>query len=298
MKKSIFIIGIIGILLASCKKNSPQPPVPDSDLTYAKDAVTSYEVTNDVFLMTALTRDTYTATPFFGTIGVTIKKDTIGKTDSLFFNNAKGTDGNIRNGIIVIKYAGSLLNAKFIRQPGFKCSVQLINYVINTTTVSATAFNINNTTPNGFNPNTTKLTWATITSNFTINNGSHSIITSGTQNITLNNTSDPNVYNNTGNLPINWQFANISVTGNINGSNNSGSFDVTFNNPAKDFLYRDFAGCAPEGFLKPGKHPFIKGIIYLKPANKNTQKIDMGNQTCDYNMEVTIDGNTYQTDVL
>lgn len=299
MKKSIFILGLAGITLMSCsKKNSPEPQTPDSDMTTAKDAVKSYEVMNDVFLMAALTRDTYTATPFYGNTGVTIKKDTVVKIDSLILTNALGTDGSTRTGTIVIKYSASILNAKYIRQPGFKCTVELYNYTINTTTVSATSIVISNTTPNGFNPSSAKLTWSAAYSNFTINDGSKSVVLTATHNITLNNTNDASVYNSTGNLPIQWQNANINLTGNGNGSNSKGAFEIKFNEPSTDFLYRDFKNCAPEGFVKPGKHPFTKGLLYVKPGSKNTQTVNLGDGSCDYNIKVTIDGIRYQTDVL
>ncbi|HPQ09177.1 MAG TPA: hypothetical protein PK995_08135 [Bacteroidia bacterium] len=301
MKKIILIIGIAGLALNACKKNSPEPQTPDSDVTYAKDAVQSYETMNDVFLMAALTRDTYTSTPFFGSTGVTIKKDTVAKVDTLIFSNANGTDGNTRNGVILINYSASTLNAKYIRQPGFKATVTLQNYVINTTTVSSNPIIITNTTPNGFNPNTTKLSWSAAYTNFTINDGTRSVvINNATHSIALNNTNDPNVYNSTGNIPIQWQNANINLTGNAVALNNKGAFNVTFNNPSTDFLYRDFKNCAPEALLKPGKHPFIKGLIYVKPIKpaKNTQFVNLGEGTCDYNIKVTIDGISYQTDVL
>lgn len=301
MKKIILIIGIAGLALNACKKNSPEPQTPDNDVTYAKDAVQSYETMNDVFLMAALTRDTYTSTPFFGSTGVTIKKDTVAKVDTLIFSNANGTDGNTRNGVILINYSASTLNAKYIRQPGFKATVTLQNYVINTTTVSSNPIIITNTTPNGFNPNTTKLSWSAAYTNFTINDGTRSVvINNATHSIALNNTNDPNVYNSTGNIPIQWQNANINLTGNAVALNNKGAFNVTFNNPSTDFLYRDFKNCAPEALLKPGKHPFIKGLIYVKPIKpaKNTQFVNLGEGTCDYNIKVTIDGISYQTDVL
>lgn len=299
MKKSILIFGFAGLVLASCnKKNSPEPATPDSDMTTAKDAVKSYEVMNDVFLMAALTRDSYTATPFFGNSGITILKDTLAKIDTLVLNNALGTDGNVRNGKIVINYSASTLNAKFIRQPGFKCTIDWNNYTINSTTVSATSIIVSNTTPNGFNPNTTKLSWSVAYTNFTINNGLSSVVMSATHAISLNNTNDPNVYNNTGNLPIQWQNANINITGDGNGSNSVGSFNVTFNIPSTDYLYRDFKNCAPEAFVKPGKHPFTKGLLYVKPNGKNTQFVNIGEGNCDYNIKVTIDGITRHTDVL
>ncbi|MCX7728009.1 MAG: hypothetical protein N2203_00915 [Bacteroidia bacterium] len=299
MKKSLLIISLISLTIAACsKKNSPEPATPDNDMTTAKDAVKSYEVMNDVFLMAALTRDTYTATPFFGNTGITIKKDTVAKIDTLILTNALGTDKNIRNGKIIIKYSASTLNAKYFRQPGFKCNVELSNYSINTSTISAASIVISNTTPNGFNPNTTKLSWSAAYSNFTINDGTSSVIVTSTHAITLNNTNDASVYNNTGNIPIQWQNANINLTGNGSGSNSKGSFDITFNSPASDYLYRDFKNCAPEGFVKPGKHPFIKGLIYVKPNGKNAQKVDIGEGICDYNVKITINGNTYQTDIL
>lgn len=299
MKKSFIFIGIIGMALTACnKKNSPEPPTPDSDMTTSKDAVKSYEVMNDVFLITALTRDTYTATPFFGNTGISIQKDTVAKIDTITFTNATGTDKVVRNGKIVINYNASTLNAKYIRQPGFKCTVQLINYSINTTTMSANSIVISNTTPNGFNPNTTNLSWSAAYTNFAMNDGSRTVVMTATHKIVLNNTKDPNVYNSTGNLPIQWQNANINLTGDGNGSNNIGSFEVKFNQPESDFLYRDFKNCTPEGFVKPGKHPFIKGLLYIKPNGKNTQTVNLGEGTCDYNVKVTIDGITYQTDVL
>lgn len=300
MRNSILIVSVLGALITfSCsKKNSPEPATPDSDLTTAKDVIKSYEIMNDVFLMAALTRDTYTATPFFGNSGVSIKKDTVAKKDSLVLTNALGRDGAVRNGTIVIDYSSSVLNAKFIRQPGFKCSVQLLNYTINSMTVSATSIQISNTTPNGFNPNTTNLSWSAAYTNFTMNNGNSSVIITSTHVITLNNTKDPTVYNNTGSIPIQWQNANINVYGNGSGSNSKGSFEITFDNPSADFLFRDFKSCSPEGFVKPGKHPFTKGLIYLKPNSKNTQIVNVGDGTCDYNIKVTIDGITYQTDVL
>lgn len=303
MKKSILILSLAGLcMISSCnKKNSPEPSTPDSDMTTAKDAVKSYEVMNDVFLMVALTRDTYTATPFFGNTGVVIKKDTVAKIDSLILSNAVGTDGCIRTGKIVIKYGASTLNAKFIRQPGFKCTVELYNYqciTTVTTNISATSIQISNTTPNGFNPNSAKLTWSAAYTNFTINDGSRSVVLTSTHAITLNNTNDATVYNSTGNIPIQWQNANINLTGNGNGSNNLGSFEITFNSASSDYLFRDFKNCAPEGFVKPGKHPFIKGLIYVKPNGKNAQVVNLGEGTCDYNIKVTIDGITRQTDVL
>lgn len=301
MKKTVFFLGLTGIIFTACNKKSPEPPTPDNDVTTAKDAVKSYEITNDVFLMAALTRDSYTYTPFFGSTGVTIVSDTVAKIDTLILNNAQGTDGNIRNGKIVIKYSASTLNAKYIRQPGFKCNVELLNYTINSTTVSASSIQISNTTPNGFNPSSTNLSWAANFKNFTTNDGTRSVVFSSDQTVKLLNTNSSSVYNATGNLPIQWQYAKISVSGNATGSNPKGSFEVSFNSPSTDYLLRNLSvldGCAPEGFLKPGKRPFIQGLIYLKPSGKNTQVVNLGDGKCDYNITVTIDGITYQTDVL
>lgn len=299
MKKTVLSLSIlVGLSFAGCNKKSPEPPTPDSDVTTSKDAVKSYEVMNDVFLAVALTRDTYTFTPFFGNVGVYINKDTVAKTDTLIFNNALGADGSVRTGTILIKYSASTYGAKYIRQPGFKCNVELYNYTVGTTTISANSISINNTTPVGFNPNTTNLSWSATYNNFTINDGMRSIIVTTTHNIKLTNTNNSLVYNSTGNLPIQWNYATISVSGNGNGSNNKGSFEITFNNPNTDYLYRDMAGCAPEGLSKPGKHPFTKGLLYVKPNGKNTQTVNLGEGTCDYNVRITIDGITYQTDVL
>jgi len=289
---------MLGMAITACNKKSPEPPDPDTDVTTAKDAVKSYEVMNDVFLMAALTRDTYTATPFFGNTGISIKKDTVAKIDTLVLTSAKGTDQSVRNGTIIINYNPSTLNAKYVRQPGFQCTVQIINYSINTTTISANSIVISNTTPNGFNPNTTNLSWSATYTNFAMNDGTRTVVMTATHKITLNNTKDPNVYNATGNLPIQWQNANINLIGDGTGSNNIGSFEVKFNQPDKDFLYRDFKNCAPERLLKPGKHPFIKGLLYIKPNGKNTQIVNLGEGTCDYNVKITIDGITYQTDIL
>lgn len=299
MKKTVLSLSILTAwAFLACDKKSPEPPTPDSDVTTSKDAIKSYEVMNDVFLAVALTRDTYTATPFFGNTGISIGKDTVAKVDTLKFNNAPGTDGSIRTGTIIIKYSTSMYGAKYIRQPGFQCSVELYGYTVNTTTISAASITISNTTPVGFNPNTTNISWTASYNNFTTNDGSRSVVVTATHTVKLLNTSDPLVYNNTGNLPIQWNNATISVSGNGNGSNDKGSFEVTFNEPDKNFLYRDMSGCAPEGFLKPGKHPFTKGLIYLIPNGKNTQTVNLGEGTCDYNVTVTIDGITYQTDVL
>ncbi len=294
--KKLFLLLAIGSVLTSCsKKNSPEPPTPNSDATYAKDAITSYQVMNDVFVAVAEARDTYTYTPFFGS--ATIKKDTVAKIDSIIFNNSHGADGNIRSGKIVVKYNTSTLNAKYIRQPGFKSTVQLINYVINTSTVSATSISINNSTSNGFNPNTANLTWAASYSGFTINNGSSSVVSSANHVVALLNTSTNAVYAPSGNLPINWSYAKVAVSGNGSVSDSKGSFDITLDNTSSTYLVRDFAGCAPETILKPGKHPFINGIMSIKPSGANTQTINMGSGTCDYNITLTIDGISYQVDV-
>ncbi len=299
MKKIALIISVASVAIVSCKKQSPDPPTPDSDLTTSKDAVKSYEVMNDVFLMAALTRDTYTATPFFGT-NVHIGKDTVAKVDTLvFLTNAVGTDGSVRTGTILIKYSASTSNAKFIRQPGFKCTVELQNYTVDSKTVSATSISINNTAPVGFNPNTTNLSWSATYSNFTINEGTRSIIVSTTHNIQLTNTNNSSVYNSTGNLPIQWQNATISIGGNGNGSNDKGAFEITFDESnSESNFYRNLVGCSPGGFNKPGKHPFTKGLVYVKPNGKNIQTVNLGQGTCDYNVTITIDGITYQTDVL
>lgn len=213
----------------------------------------------------------------------TVIRDTVNHIDSVIFNNSTCIDGKSRSGILIFNYSASTNGAKHYRDPGFKCSVTSSNYVVDGNQINIISKTIQNTTPVGFNPSVTNLTW-NISSHIQVVKSDGTLDFSANKTKELLNTSNTNVYHGSAS-PISWNLARIGITGNANGTTVKGD---NFTANVTSQLIRDFGACTING-----RHPFIQGTIDFTPGSKATRHIDFGNGSCDLNATVTINGNTY-----
>lgn len=287
-KRSIAIFGIVFIcaaLVSSCKKKDK-----DTDTSEAADHSLAESITSDVVNIGSQASDNNSGnlnayktaeTTEILNFCATVKRDTIHHIDSVIFNNSTCLDGRTRNGILIFNYSGSTSGAKHYRDPGFNCTVSSVGYTVDGNAVNIINKTISNTTPAGFNPANTNLTW-NISSHVQITKASGGTVDfNWNRTKTLLNTSNSNVYHGPA-APISWNLARIGLTGNASGTTAHGtSFVATVISQ----LVRDFGNCNIGG-----KHPFIQGELDFTPGTKATRHIDFGNGTCDLDATVTING--------
>jgi hypothetical protein len=102
----------------------------------------------------------------------------------------------------------------------------------------------------------------------------------------LINTSDPACYKGQS-LPIDWTKAKIRLNGEVNGQNARGeNYSAKATNLVRDFT------CSPNG-NQPHRHPFISGKLVYQPGSRAARTIDFGNGSCDFNITITVNGQTY-----
>jgi hypothetical protein len=218
----------------------------------------------------------------------TVLTNTVTKTFTVDFGTTPTLcqDGRSRSGMLIFDYSTSTNNAKFYRNPGFRCVITSQNYVVDTYTVNITNKTIANTTPTsiatGTNPGT-NLTWS-ISANVNIvkPSGGGTITWNCTRTKTLLNTGDPNCYKGQS-LPIDWSIAQVELNGSSSGTTAGGdSYSCTLSN-----LKRDFA-CRPWAPTQPYRSPFISGSLSFTPGTKKTRVIDYGTGACDKVATLTI----------
>lgn len=283
------------ILMSSCHKKKTTDDE-DSDTTEAADHSFAENASNDIVNIGSQATDnssgslsSYKMESVEGSLSscATVKRDTLHHIDSVIFSNSLCMDGRVRNGILIFNYSASTNNAKHYRDPGFSCSVTSSGYSVDGNAITIINKTIVNTTPAGFNPSTTNLTW-NISAHIQVARPAGTLDFSCTRTKTLLNTGDASVYHGSA-TPISWGLARISLTGNASGTTAKGN---TFTASTDSPLIRDFGGCNVGG-----RHPFIQGQLEFTPNGKATRYIDFGNGSCDENATVTIKGHTYNINI-
>lgn len=276
---------------SSCKKKHDDE---DTDTSEAQDHSLAETNSNDIISMASEISESGNSSSYrtgdensvFGLSCASIYRDTVRRVDSAVFAGTLCLDGKTRSGALTFTYASS--TAKHYRDPGFSCTVKSYNYMVNGNQVNIINKTITNTTPAGFNPATTNLTW-TITGNLSVvkagNGGTHTF--TFTKYKTLLNTSDANVYHGAA-TPISWNLAQVGFTGNASGTTAKGR-NYTANITSQLWRYMT---CSPDP-NHPGHHPFIKGSIDFTPSGKATRTIDYGSGSCDLDATVTINGHSH-----
>lgn len=315
MKNKKFILGLTflvagTLLFTNCKKESPKVPEPDKDFGSSSDAALALYILSDINEICAQSGDGGANVPDYDGI---INRDTVAKIVTVTYNNLKGPDGKVRDGVLKYSFGPSTLGAKYYRQPGYKATVEAINFSVDGYSVIINSMDISNSTTNGFNPAVTNLTWVqNLNMEIWKPNGENKITANGSLTKTLINTNPATAgtgtmvpYTNI-NTAIKWQFAKITNHGTIQGeSSDLRKYKAVVEKETA--LKRDLS-CAPDVLLFPRKHPIIKGMVTLDVdpdnANLTTKKhmryIDYDpfkNETCDYNTSITINGISYSMDM-
>lgn len=310
MKTRSIIIGsaalgmIAAFAISGCKKKDTTEAQPDTSYAYVQDHNLGEIINNDVGNMGSEARETgtlsnyrLTGNTYVGGIAAapcaTITFDTSMKTFTVDFGTIPCLckDGRTRSGKLIYNYSASTNGAKWPRQPGYSVTCTSQNYVVDGYTVNIINRTHTNTTPVGFNPATTPLTW-TMSANMQIvkpsSAGGGTITWTATRTIELTNTNDPTVYDPSGNMPIAWNKVILKINGSGSGTTASGvSYTQTMSNLIWD------ATCTPDPINKPYRHPFKSGTITFNPSNKPARVIDFGSGTCDFNVCVSIPAYSY-----
>ncbi len=311
MKTRKLTLAIATMLLASaafvssCKKKTTDTP--DTDTTAASDNNLAETTSNDIVAMTGQASEhgslsSYRMGNDNGSIlstcaTVTAIDTTLKKFTITFSAGCVCKDGRIRSGSLLFDFTGTAPGAVYYRRPGFKCVVTTPNndYYVdgNKVTINKT---ITNTTPVGFNPTTTNMTW-NVTGNITIvkaNNGgtvnwncNRTKTLMNTNAISYAGTSYPAAYYGQ-NVHIAWDSSIVSVSGTANGTTAKGeAFNFSTSSPLVVNMF-----CAPDP-NHPGRHPIVQGAFDFTPGTKATRHVDFGTGSCDLNYSVTISGVTY-----
>ncbi len=305
MKTNKILIGATAIAISAlltvtgCRKKSNEE-TPDSETATVTDNNLAEAHSKDITTMGseakengALSSYRIDGNSYVGSITsapcATVTIDTTVKTFTVNFGTTPCNclDGRKRSGMLIYNYSASTNNARFPRQPGFSVSVTSNNYVVDSYTINIINRTHTNTTPIGFNPSSTNITWST-SSNLQIKKPDGTTITWNCNRTSeLLNTNDPTIYNPTGNFPINWLHGKFKFNGTASGVNaKSENYTVTMSNLILDM------NCAPDP-LRPHRHPFIQGTLSYTPGTRPTRTVDFGNGSCDFNATVTINGVTY-----
>jgi hypothetical protein len=288
------LVLVSAVAFTSCKKKTKSDE--DNDTTAAQDNSLAETTSNDVLTMAGQASEnqsvsSYKLNPHDDVTGLSCATFSMiaAQKFTVTFSGNVCLDGKARSGMLTFDFSGSTGGATAYRHPGFNCVITSTNYVVNSHTVTVNK-TVTNTTPVGFNPITTNLTWK-ISSNITIvkPSGGGTVTWSCTNRTkTLLNTSDTvNVYHGTS-TPISWGLARVGITGSANcTSSNGNSFSVNVTGQ----LVKDFT-CSPDA-SHPGHHPFIQGTLDFTPSGKATRHVDYGGGTCDLNATVTINGTAH-----
>ncbi len=280
---------IAGLMFASCKKENNQ----EEETASAEDHAMAETIYNDINAMAGQASDISSGSMSSYRMGddqyicslscATIVNDTVNHIVTITFNGGTCLDGRTRSGSLIVNYSASTNGARHYRDPGFSCTVASSNYVVDGNAVNIINKTITNTTPSGFNPATTNLTWH-IDAHISITKSSGGTIDwTCNRDKSLLNTSDASVYHGAA-TPITWSLARIGHTGTASGTCADGeSFSATITS----MLIRDFGGC-----VISGRHPIIQGTIDMTKGTRPVRHIDYGNGSCDNTATVTINNHT------
>ncbi len=290
-------------LTTSCRKDKKTEEEVDRDTSEAEDNGSSETITNDISNIGSQacesTNGQLNTYKMNGTESVyapllacaTVSADLAAKIVTVTFNGSQCLDGRTRSGSLIYDYSQSITSGTFTptryRHPGFKCVITSQNYVVDSYTVIINNKTVTNTTPVGFNPSATNLSW-NVTSNLSIikpSNGG-TITSSINRTKTLLNTNDNTVYVNES-TPIAWSKARIGITGSASGTTANG---LNYSANIVSQLVKDFGTCTTSNNRRAH---FIQGVLNFTPGNKPTRTIDYGNGACDNAATVTINGNFY-----
>lgn len=284
------------VLISSCKKKETDDL--DKDASAASDNNQAEWVANDAVTMAGQASENGSVSYRNGNDNsvlsscATVTVNTTSKIITVNFSGGLCNDGHQRSGTLTFDYSQSTGGAVWYRNPGFKCIVTSSNYVVDLNQVTIT-HTVTNTTPAGFNPATTNMTWG-IDGNVTIvkpNNGG-TITWHCTRTHTLMNTSAITYGGNQiaaayvdQNTVIDWAHAVVSVAGNANGTTAKGeSYSFSTTSPLVVNM-----NCTPDP-NKPGRHPIVAGAFDFTPGSKGKRHVDFGNPDggCDFDCWVTV----------
>ncbi|HEV7231969.1 MAG TPA: hypothetical protein VGO45_11605 [Bacteroidia bacterium] len=278
---------IAGLTISSCKKKAADT----EEINTSVDNASAEHITSDVTTIAAQASDGNSSLPSYktasydqvlagscATVAYTAGSPVITVT---FTPGATCIDGRNRSGSLTIDYSASTNGATHYRDPGFSCKITSSNYVVDGNQVNIINKTVTNTTPLGFNPASTQLSWSIKEQLNIVKNGGGTINWNCSRTKYLLNTSDTSVYHGPS-RPISWSKARIGHEGTSYGTSASG---IAFNATIMNMIIRDFGGCS-----LGGRHPIIQGTIDFTPSGHPTRVIDYGNGSCDMNATVTVNG--------
>lgn len=297
---------IAALTITACKKKDKNEEQPDTSYSYVNDHNLAETHNNDVGNIGSEAGETGSVNNYRLENGnavygiesapcATVTLDLAAKQFTVDFGSTLCLckDGRYRSGKLIYNYSASTNGAVWPRQPGYSITCTSQNYLVSNSSSPADAYTVNiinrthtNTTPLGFNPSTTNLTW-TVSANIQVikpaSAGGGTISWNSNRTIELMNTNDPTVYDPSGNVPIAWNKAKLKINGSTNGTTANGvSYSSTLSNLIWD------AQCTPDP-LKPFRHPFTSGTITFTPSGKPARVIDFGyGGGCDFLAQVCI----------
>lgn len=297
------------VLMTSCKKK--ETDTPDTDTSAATDNNMAESASNDAVAMAAQASESGSVSYRQGNENsilsscATVTVNTTTKVITVTFSGGFCNDGHVRSGSLMFDYSASGTNI-YYRNPGFNCHITTSNYMVDGNSVSINK-TVANTTPAGFNPATTNLTWSVSGSVTIVKAGNGGTITwNCTRTHTLLNTSSYTLAGTTygaaytdQNTVINWfpniqtptnNAAIIAVSGSVSGTTAKGE-SYTFNTTSPLVVNMN---CTPDA-SKPCHHPIVQGAFDFKPGSKGNRHVDFGSGTCDNTCQVTITGTNGHT---
>lgn len=320
-------IALMALALTSCNKKTNTAPEPDMEFQSSLDASAATMIAADIDMMVAQSSE-YSYMQFYShgpnagpNVVVVNRNDTLNKLITLEFYNAKGYDGKVRNGKMVINFGtcatGTATSAGqvYARNPNHMSAITFINYSVNKYKLdNASTFSVINTTPAGYTRSVTPLTWKLV-GNLLIKDTTKSLTDNDIQ---WNGNLAKTLVNSTSNtihpsplLPIVWTTTNTAIkstalnaivryTGTATGFTNK-NVNYTYTIDAENPLERNF-GCSPDYWINKEHHPFITGKVTFKTGDKSQRWIYYsdkdGNKTCDNSGILYIEGNSYSVDFL
>lgn len=285
---TIGVAAIAALMFTSCRKDNTE-----EETSSAEDHAMAENIYNDINAMAGQAADISASSlsSYRGSADAlilslscaTITHDTVNHIVTIAFSGGTCQDGRTRSGSLIVNYSASTNGATHYRDPGFSCTVTSNNYVVDGNAVNIINKTITNTTPVGFNPATTNITWR-IDAHIQITKASGGTVEwTCSRDKSLLNTSDTNVYQGAAS-PIVWSLARVGHTGSANGTCADGeSFTATITS----MLIRDFGGCVING-----KHPIIQGTLDMTKGTRPVRHIDFGNGSCDDQATVTVNNHT------
>jgi hypothetical protein len=314
MKNKKFTIGLVLLMagsmaFTSCTKGKTNTaPEPDKETATASDMAMVELIASDMGEIAAQGLDGGMVI-FAGNTVTPITSTQPFPNRVLTFSNTTGWDGRTRTGNFEFDENQSYPGATFYRNPGYVATATVTNYIVDNYTVNVNTFKIVNTSPNNWVIGQ-DLTWEH-TYNFEVKKPDGTSITyDGTQTKLMSGykfgttASTVAVVQGTAATvnSIIWQRADsVKFYGKSTGLTATGQTYTKTVDKSKP-LIRNYT-CAPQKIVPASistrneRHPFVKGIMLFKLPSKGDRTIDFGNYTCDYNVNITIDGITYQQDV-